>query len=49
MVTIKALYANDARGWAWIAKPTKKRPEYPEMPPQDYLPDDVRPPLLITS
>jgi parallel beta-helix repeat protein len=43
MVTIKALYANDAKGLAaWIAKPTRKRPEYPEMPPQDYLPDDVR-------
>jgi parallel beta-helix repeat protein len=43
MVAIKALWANDAQGMAdWIAKPTRKRPEFAEMPPQDYLPGDVR-------
>jgi hypothetical protein len=26
----------------WIAKPTHKRPDHPEMPPQNYLPEDVR-------
>jgi parallel beta-helix repeat protein len=42
MITIKALYAKDARRLAdWIAKPTHKRQDYPEMPPQNYLPDDV--------
>ena len=43
MMTIKALYANNAEALAeWIAKPTKKRPDLPEMPPQDYLPKEVR-------
>jgi parallel beta-helix repeat protein len=43
MVAIKALYANDAKRMAdWIAQPTRKRPEYPEMPPQNYLSEDVR-------
>jgi len=43
MVAIKALYANNAKGMAdWIAHPTRKRPEYPEMPPQNYLSEDVR-------
>ncbi|MGO9995966.1 MAG: NosD domain-containing protein [Steroidobacteraceae bacterium] len=26
----------------WISHPTKKRADYPTMPPQNYLPDDVR-------
>ncbi len=43
MIAVKALYANDAKGMAeWIARPVRKRPDYPEMPPQDYLPTDVR-------
>ena len=43
MVVIKALYGKDAQKLAdFIAKPTHKRPDYPEMPSQDYLPDDVR-------
>lgn len=43
MIAVKALYANDPQGMAeWIAKPVRKRPDYPEMPPQDYLPTDVR-------
>jgi parallel beta-helix repeat protein len=43
MIAVKALYANNAKGLAdWIAHPTKKRPEYPEMPPQNYLSEDVR-------
>lgn len=43
MIAIKALYANNAKGMAeWIAKPVHKRKDYPEMPPQDYLPAEVR-------
>lgn len=43
MVAIKALYGKDAQKLAdWIAKPTHKRADYPEMPSQDYLPGDVR-------
>lgn len=43
MMVIKALYAGQPEKMAaWIAAPTHKRPDYPEMPPQDYLPDDVR-------
>lgn len=43
MVVIKALYGKDAQKLAdFIAKPTHKRPDYPEMPSQEYLPDDVR-------
>ena len=43
MITVKALYGKNAKGLAdWIAHPTRKRPDYPEMPPQNYLPPDVR-------
>jgi parallel beta-helix repeat protein len=43
MIAIKAIYADKAGALAeWIAHPTRKRPDYPEMPPQDYLPQDVR-------
>ena len=43
MVVIKALYGKDAEKLAaFIARPTHKRPDYPEMPAQDYLPEDVR-------
>ncbi len=43
MVVIKALYGKDAQKLAdFIAKPVHKRPDYPEMPSQDYLPEDVR-------
>ncbi len=35
---IQALYMEDPRGLAdYIAAPTRKREDYPEMPPQDYL------------
>lgn len=35
---IQALYLDDPQGIAdYIAKPVKKRPDYPEMPPQGYL------------
>ena len=35
---IQALYLDNPQGLAdYIAKPVKKRPDYPEMPPQDYL------------
>lgn len=43
MVVIKALYGKNARKLAdFIAQPTRRRPDYPEMPSQDYLPDDMR-------
>ncbi|MBK6350779.1 MAG: right-handed parallel beta-helix repeat-containing protein [Proteobacteria bacterium] len=43
MVVIKALYGKDAQRLAdYIAKPVRKRPDYPEMPSQDYLPEDIR-------
>jgi parallel beta-helix repeat protein len=43
MVVVKALYGKDAQKLAdFIARPTHKRPDYPPMPSQDYLPDDVR-------
>lgn len=43
VIVIKALYMNRPEEMAkWIAAPTKKRPDYPEMPPQDYLPPEVR-------
>ena len=42
VVTIQALYAGMPEKMAeWIKNPTKKRPDYPEMPPQNYLPDEV--------
>lgn len=40
---IQAMYMDDPQGLAdYIAKPVKKRPDYPEMPPQDYLSPEVR-------
>lgn len=43
MVTIKALYGKDAKRLSdWIANPTHKRQDYPQMPSQSYLPEDVR-------
>jgi parallel beta-helix repeat protein len=40
---IQALYMDDPSGLAeYIASPVKKRPDYPEMPPQDYLSPEVR-------
>jgi len=43
MVTVKALYNGKPQALAnWIAKPTRKRPDLPEMPPQNYLPPEVR-------
>jgi len=43
MLTIQALYKGREHDLArWIAAPTRKRPDYPEMPPQNYLPEDVR-------
>ena len=36
--SIQAIYPANPQGIAdFIAKPTKKRPDYPEMPPQAYL------------
>lgn len=43
MVTIKALYGKDANRLAdWISHPTHKRQDYPQMPSQSYLSEDVR-------
>lgn len=40
---IQALYMDNPQGLAdFIAKPTKKRADYPEMPPQDYLDPETR-------
>lgn len=40
---IQALYMDNPQALAeWIAKPTKKRDDYPEMPPQDYLDAETR-------
>ena len=40
---IQALYLDNPQGIAdYIAKPVKKRPDYPEMPPQDYLDPQTR-------
>ena len=40
---IQALYMDNPEGLAeYIAAPTKKREDYPEMPPQNYLSDEVR-------
>ena len=42
-VTIQALYGDNAQGIAdYIAEPVKKRPDYPEMPPQSHLPAELR-------
>ena len=41
--TIQALYRENPQGLAdYIADPIKKRDDYPEMPPQDYLDPQVR-------
>ncbi|MCV2884089.1 right-handed parallel beta-helix repeat-containing protein [Aestuariibacter sp. AA17] len=40
---IQALYMDDPQSMAdWIANPVKKRDDYPEMPPQNYLDPDTR-------
>jgi len=40
---IQALYMDNPQGLAnWIARPTKKRDDYPEMPPQNYLDEETR-------
>ncbi len=42
-MTIQALYMDNPKGLAeYIANPVKKRENFPEMPPQNYLPEDVR-------
>lgn len=43
MVVIQALYKDRPQALAdWIAAPTRKRLDYPEMPPQNYLSPEVR-------
>ena len=43
MVAARALYIGRPQALAdWMAHPVKRRPDYPEMPPQNYLPADVR-------
>lgn len=40
---IQALYQNNPQGLAqYIEKPVKKRSDYPEMPPQNYLDEETR-------
>ncbi len=40
---IQAMYMDNPEGLAeYIAQPVKKRQDYPEMPPQDYLSEEVR-------
>ncbi|WP_340681095.1 parallel beta-helix domain-containing protein [Paraglaciecola sp.] len=40
---IQALYMDNPQGLAdWISQPTKKRDDYPEMPPQNYLDGETR-------
>ncbi len=40
---LQALYMDNPQGIAdYIAKPTKKRDDYPEMPPQNYLDEETR-------
>ncbi|MBT4519541.1 MAG: cytochrome-c peroxidase [Halieaceae bacterium] len=40
---IQALYANNPQGIVdYMTKPVKKREDYPEMPPQDYLDEETR-------
>jgi parallel beta-helix repeat protein len=42
-VTIQALYGDDVQALAdYIANPVKKRSDYPEMPPQDHLSEELR-------
>jgi len=43
IAVIQALYKENAQGMAdWIAAPTKKRENFPEMPPQNYIREDIR-------
>jgi hypothetical protein len=40
---IQALYMDNPQGLAdYIANPTRKREDYPEMPKQDYLDEETR-------
>lgn len=42
-LAIQALYKGNAQGIAdYIANPVRKREDYPEMPPQNYLPEETR-------
>jgi len=42
-ITIQALYQGDVQALAnYIAAPSKKREDYPEMPPQNHLSEDLR-------
>ena len=43
VLAIQAQYGNDAEAVArYIAAPTKKRPDFPSMPPQDHLSEAMR-------
>lgn len=43
MAAIKAIYNGRPEALAqWIANPTDNREDYPEMPPQNYLSEDIR-------
>jgi parallel beta-helix repeat protein len=43
MMAIKAIYQGRTEALAaWIANPTKRNPALANMPPQDYLPEEIR-------
>jgi hypothetical protein len=43
MVAARAPYMGNPQKLAdWVASPVKRRADYPAMPPQGYLPSDVR-------
>ncbi len=43
IVVLQAMYQNNPQGIVdYITKPIKKRDDYPEMPPQNYLSEEVR-------
>ena len=47
-VAIQAQYGDDVEGVAaFMANPTKKRPDFPTMPPQDHVPEAMR--LLVAE
>ena len=47
-LVIQAQYGNDAQAIAdYVANPIRKRPDFPSMPPQDHISDEMR--LLVAE
>ena len=47
-LVIKAQYGNDAQAIAdYVANPVRKRPDFPSMPPQGHISDEMR--LLVAE